>query len=128
MIWIRTLVLLMTMCPLLCAAQDRQQPLTLDDMVRLALERNPEMHVAQDELDELKGKIKEVRSGAYPQVSFQGYGLRLRDPSILNSSSFDKVPKEFKDALVPRANNMFDLGLNVKQPIYNAGKVRTALR
>ncbi len=109
-------------------AQEKAAPLTLKEAVRLALERNPEVLVAQEELDELKGKITEVRSGAYPQISFQGYGLRLRDPSILNSSSFDEVPKEFKDALVPRPSNMFDLGFNIKQPIYNAGKVRTALK
>jgi outer membrane protein len=96
--------------------------------VELALRRNPEMLVALDEQDELKGKIKEVRSGAYPQVTFKGYGLRMRDPSILNSSSFDKVPQEFKDALVPVASNMFDMGITVNQPLYNAGKVRTALK
>jgi outer membrane protein len=109
-------------------AQTKEAPLTMEAVVELALKRNPEMLVALAELDALKGKITEVRSGAFPQVTFQGYGLRLRDPSILNSSSFDKVPKEFKDALVPRANNMFDMGLDVKQPLYNAGKVRTALR
>jgi outer membrane protein len=122
------LLLVIASWPLAGAAQSEAPPLTLEEAVKLALARNPEMHIAQDELDELKGKIKEVRSGAYPQVAFQGYGLRLRDPSILNSSSFDKVPKEFKDALVPVASNMFDLNINVKQPIYNAGKVRTALR
>ena len=129
MTWIRIL-LVMTVAawPVAGTAQTDLLPLTIEEAVKLALERNPEMGVAQDELDELKGKIKEVRSGAYPQVTFQGYGLRLRDPSILNSSSFDKVPKEFKDALVPVASNMFDLNLNVKQPIYNAGKVRTALK
>jgi outer membrane protein TolC len=111
------------------SAQDPpDKPLTLADAVGLALKRNPEIMVAQYELDELKGKITEVRSGAFPQITFQGYGIRLRDPSILNSSSFDKVPQEFKDALVPVASNMFDLGLNVKQPLINAGKVRTALR
>lgn len=109
-------------------SQDTADPLTMEAAVELALKRNPEMLIALEELAELKGKITEVRSGAYPQVTFQGYGLRMRDPSILNSSSFDKVPKEFKDALVPSPNNMFDLGINVKQPIYNAGKVRTALR
>jgi outer membrane protein len=110
-------------------AQDNVEPrLTLKDAVQLALKRNPEMQIAQDELDGLNGKIKEVRSGAYPQVTLQGYGLRMRDPSVLNSSSFDNVPKEFKDALVPEASNMFDLGLDVKQPIFTAGKVRTALR
>jgi outer membrane protein len=107
--------------------QETPKPLSLADAVKLALERNFDVLIAQDDLDELKGKIKEVRSSAFPQVSLQGYGLRLRDPSILNSSSFDEVPKEFRDALVPRAANMFDFGLNVKQPIYNAGKVRTAL-
>ena len=109
-------------------SQDTADPLTMEAAVELALKRNPEILIALEELAELKGKITEVRSGAYPQVTFQGYGLRMRDPSILNSSSFDKVPKEFKDALVPSPNNMFDLGINVKQPLYNAGKVRTALR
>jgi outer membrane protein len=110
-------------------AQDKAEPrLTLKDAVQLALKRNPEMRIAQDEMDELNGKITEVKSGAFPQVTFQGYGLRMRDPSILNSSSFDKVPKEFKDALIPEASNMFDLGFDVKQPIFTAGKVRTALK
>ncbi|NLT68556.1 MAG: TolC family protein, partial [Acidobacteria bacterium] len=109
------------------AAQDVVGPITLQEAVALALERNPEMRVADEELNELKGKITEVRSGAFPQVSLQGYGLRLRDPSILNSSSFDEVPKEFRDALVPRASNMFDFGINVKQPIYTAGKIGAAV-
>jgi outer membrane protein len=129
MIWKRVLLLtIIAAWPGVGAAQTEPPPLTMEQAVRLALERNPEMRVAQDELDELKGKITEVRSGAYPQVTFQGYGLRLRDPSILNSSSFDRVSQEFRDALVPVASNMFDLGLHIKQPLYNAGKVRTALR
>ena len=109
-------------------AQDAVAPLSVEAAVALALSRNPEMLVALEEQEELKGKIKEVRSGAFPQVTFQGYGLRMRDPSILNSSSFDNVPQEFRDALVPVASNMFDMGLDVKQPVYNAGKVSTALK
>jgi len=110
------------------AAQHAVRPLTLQDAVNLARERNPEMLIAHEAMNELKGKIKEVRSEAYPQVSLRGFGLRLRDPSILNSSSFDDVPDEFRAALVPRANNMFDIGVRVTQPIYNAGKVSTALK
>jgi outer membrane protein len=129
MTFMRTLFLfLLAAWPLASAAQEKQPPLTVEEAVRLALERNPEMHIAQDEIDELKGRITEVRSGALPQVTFQGYGIRLRDPSILNSSSFDRVPPEFKDALVPVASNMFNIGVEVKQPIYSAGKVRTALK
>ncbi len=110
------------------SAQDPGQPLTLQEAVNLALARNPEVLIAQEQLEELKGKIKEVRSGAFPQLSADGYGLRMRDPSILNSSSFDKVPQEFKDALVPVPANLFDLGFVVKQPVFTAGKVRTAIR
>jgi outer membrane protein len=124
----RLILILLVTWPVAGIAQNAPAPLTLGEAVKLALERNPEMQLAQDDLDELKGKIKEVRSGAYPQVTFQGYGLRLRDPSILNSSSFDKVPKEFRDALVPVASNMFDANVHIKQPIYNGGKVHTALR
>jgi len=119
------------LCSFLCLsatwADDSTAPLTLGEAVRLALERHPEIHIAQEEETELKGRITEIRSSAFPQVSFTGYGLRLRDPSILNSSSFDDVPQEFRDALVPRANNMFDLGVSVKQPLYTAGKIGTAL-
>jgi outer membrane protein len=109
-------------------AQNGVEPLTLEKAVALAIERNPAMLISQEEMYELKGKITEVRSEAFPRVTFQGNGLRLRDPSILNSSSFDDVPPEFKAALIPRATNMFDIGLNIKQPIYTAGKVRTALK
>ena len=28
----------------------------------------------------------------------------------------------------PRAANLFDVALSIKQPLYNAGKVRTAVR
>ena len=121
------LCLLAAVCLGPVMASDDVSPLTLDEAVRMAVERHPEIHIAMEETTELEGKIQEVRSGAFPQVSFQGYGLRLRDPSILNSSSFDNVPQEFRDALIPRANNMFDMGLTVKQPLYTAGKVRTAL-
>jgi outer membrane protein len=109
-------------------AQDPGKPLTLQDAVALALSRNPEVLVAQEQLEEIKGKITEVRAGAFPQISAEGHGLRLRDPSILNSSSFDKVPPEFKEALVPVPANLFNFGVVVKQPIFTAGKVKTAIR
>ncbi len=120
---------LVTLCPLVFGlAQDIEQPLTLREAIKLALERNPEILVAQEQYEELKGRIQEVRSEAYPQISLRGYGLRFRDPSILNSSSFDQVPPDFRDALVPRAANIFDLGMRLTQPIYTAGKLGKAIR
>lgn len=120
-------VTLTALCLSPVLAWDESQPLSLETAVALALERHPDIHIAMEQIAELQGKIKEVRSGAFPQISLKGFGLRLRDPSILNSSSFDDVPPEFRQALVPRANNMFDVGFSFKQPLYTAGKVRTAL-
>ncbi len=123
-----TVALLAAASSLPAFGQSAPPALTLPGAVRLALERNPEVRVAREQLEEIKGRIAEVRADAFPQLSVQGYGLRMRDPSILNSASFDNVPDEFKLALIPRAANLFDVGVTVKQVIYNAGKVGTAIK
>jgi outer membrane protein len=115
------------MLPLSAIAGDDAPLLTLGEAVEMALRTHPDVRVALEQEEELKGKIKEVRSGAFPQLSLHGYGLRLRDPSILNSSSFDDVPEEFRKALIPKPNNMFDFGVKLTQPLYTAGKIGTAL-
>ena len=75
-------VLAAGMCSLLTGmAQDADAPLSIKAAVALALNRNPQMLVALAEQEELKGTIKEVRSEAFPQITFQGYGLRMRDPA-----------------------------------------------
>jgi outer membrane protein len=125
---ILALILAILGCFLPASGQEIGEPLTIQDAVKLALERNPEVLIAKEQLLELKGRIKEVKAGAFPQINGEASGLRMRDPSILNSGSFDKVPSEFKDALVPVAANMFDLAVTVKQPLYTAGKVNTAIR
>ncbi len=108
-------------------AQDTNEALTLRRAVELALERNPAVSISREQLVELDGKIKEVKSGAFPELTLQGFGLRLRDPSILNSSSFDNLPPEFRDALVPTPSNLFDVNVGVKQTVYSAGKVRNGI-
>ena len=112
-----------------CAgAQDLAQPVTLPEAIRLALERNPEVLIAIAQLDEIKGKVKEVRAEAYPQVTAEGIVLRLHDPSFLNSPNFDQLPPEFLNAIRPTAANLFDIAATVHQPIYTSGKVRTAIK
>jgi outer membrane protein len=123
-----TMVFLILECLLPVFGQESGEPLTLQDAVKLALERNPEVLIAKEQLAELKGTIKEVKAGAFPQISAEGTSMRMRDPSILNSGSFENVPQEFKDALVPVGTNLFDIAVTVKQPLYTAGKVRTAIR
>lgn len=109
-------------------AQDLAQPITLPEAIKLALERNPEVLIAISQLDEINGKIKEVRADAFPQVAVEGIGLRAHDPSFLNSPSFDELPPEFLAAIRPMAGNLFDILASVHQPIYTSGKVRTAIK
>ncbi len=94
----------------------------------MALERHPDIGKAQAGAEALKGKIREVRAQALPDVTVNANGLRLRDPSLLNASGLDKFPKELRDALVPEGVNLFDYHIRVRQPLYTAGKVGTALR
>ncbi len=107
---------------------EEEPGLTLQQAVTLALERNPQVLMARARTDALAGKIKEVRSQALPNIALNGSGLRWRDPSFLNASSFDKIPPEFLDALVVTPANLFDYNISVSQPLYTSGKVGTALK
>lgn len=102
--------------------------MTLGEAVELALKRHPDVEKARVAADILKGKIREVRAQALPDVSINSGFTRWRDPSLLNASGLDKFPAELRDALVPSPVNLFDYNIAVKQPIYTAGKVGTALR
>jgi outer membrane protein len=102
--------------------------LTLQQAAALALERNPQALMARARTDALAGKIKEVRSQALPNIALNGSGLRWRDPSFLNASSFDKIPPEFRDALTVTPANLFDYSISISQPLYTSGKVGTALK
>jgi outer membrane protein len=105
-----------------------KQTVTLEEAVRLALERHPDVGKAKAVADALKGKIREVRAQALPLVTFGADATRGRDPSLLNASGLDKFPAELRQALVPSPVNLFDYSISVKQPLYTAGKVGTALR
>ncbi len=102
--------------------------LTIEEAVKLAVERYPDVEKARAAADVLKGKIREVRSQALPQVNIRVNGTRSRDPSFLNATAFDNFPAELRDAMNPVASNMFIYSAGVTQPLYTAGKVGTALK
>jgi outer membrane protein len=109
-----------------CSAQ--QPPVTLDEAVRLALDRHEDIGKARAASDALKGRIREVKAQAYPEVHFVSNMMRWRDPSLLNASGLDKFPEELRAALVPSPVNLFDYSITVKQPLFTQGKIGTALR
>jgi len=104
------------------------EKITLPEAVRIALERHPDVAKARTAADALKGKIREVRAQALPDVSITGMFTRVRDPGLLNASGIDQFPPELVSALTPVGVNLFDYRITVKQPLYTAGKVGTALK
>jgi HAE1 family hydrophobic/amphiphilic exporter-1 len=104
------------------------EAITLEQAVTLALARHPDVAVAKAASDAFRGKVREVRAQALPEITVHGGGLRMRDPSFLNSSSLDKFPKDLIDALDPVGSNIFSYNLSVRQPLYTAGKIGAALR
>ncbi|MGQ9632669.1 MAG: TolC family protein [Bryobacteraceae bacterium] len=125
----RWIVLILTaVLPAAAQAPGEKEALTLDEAVQLALSRHPDVGKAQAGADALKGKIREVRAQALPEATVTASGTRWRDPSLLNASGIDKFPEELRKALIPVGINRFDYGISVKQPLYTAGKIGTALR
>jgi outer membrane protein TolC len=108
-------------------AQD-SAALTLQEAVHIALAQHPDVVKARAAADMLKGRIREVRAQAFPEVNFGANVIRWRDPSLLNASGLDKFPEELRNALVPTSVNLFDYSVRLKQPLYTAGKVGTALK
>ena len=56
-------------------------------------------------------------SGA--SVTVHGSALRYRDPSLLNSSSFDAFPPELRESLIPVATNLYDTNVSLKQTLFS---------
>jgi len=110
----------------LCFGQEPS--ITLNEAVRLALARHEDIGKARATSDALKGKIREIKAQAYPDVQIVSNAIRLRDPSLLNASGLDKFPEELRNALVPFAVNLFDYSNTVKQALFTQGKIGTGLR
>lgn len=101
------------------ATQARGEPLSRAEAVRVALEKNPEVRRAQAEQRRLRGLVREARADALPDVAFLGSALRYRDPSLLNSSSFDAFPAELRDSLRPIPANLFEGMGTLRQTLWS---------
>lgn len=122
--------LLLSSCLLICPAAAGAQPMTRAQVVEVALQNNPAVHRATDEISRLEGLILEARADALPDVRLSANGMRFRDPSLLNSPSFDEFPPEFRQGLSPVAANLFEGLGTVKQTLFSfkLGHAVTAAR
>jgi outer membrane protein TolC len=103
------------------------QTLSRVDAVKAALDANPDVVRAREDIRSLEGRITEVKADALPEVTFRANTNRYRDPSLLNSSSFDAFPIELRDSLKPVPANLYDGSAELKQTLYSF-KVGRALK
>jgi outer membrane protein TolC len=111
----RTLALVLALVPGAAGAQT----LSRAEAVQHALANNPEVRKSQQETLLLRGNGREALADALPEVKMYGTALRYRDPSLLNSSSFDAFPPELRSALRPIPASLYEGIAQLNQTIWS---------
>lgn len=117
------------LAPAWLAAQSGPPPgvvgrtLTLPEVVRTALDRNPQIRSARFGLDEANERVSEAWGSVYPSLDLAATYTRNVSPSVsfLPANIFD--PGADPDDLVPvrfGADNTWSTTLSLEQPIFNA--------
>jgi outer membrane protein TolC len=104
---------------LLAASPNSADPLSRAEAVRLAVEANPDVKKAEENMNRLHGFVTEARADALPELKAFGQWTRFRDPSFLNSPSFDNFPPEFIDQLKPVPASLWDGYATLKQTLWS---------
>jgi HAE1 family hydrophobic/amphiphilic exporter-1 len=110
--------LLLLLAPLVCGSAFAE-PLSRAQAVARALERNPNVLRSVADRDGLRGRAKEARADALPEVSVYGSFLRYKDPGFFNSPNIDEFPPEILQAFRPIASNLWDGYASVQQTLWS---------
>ncbi len=110
-----------------------QSPLTLQDAVRLALEKHPSVEAGRNAVKAAEVRIGEARSGYLPRIGYSETWLRSNNPvivfsSLLTQHQFTPANFEINPLNRPDALNNFQSQIAVDQAIYDAGLTRLAMR
>ncbi len=103
------------------------EPLSRAEAVARALAANPEVRRSLEDVAALGGVVQEAKADALPELTVIGAGTRYRDPSLLNSSSFDAFPPELRESLSPIPANVFDGYAQMRQTVFSF-KLQKAIR
>ncbi len=115
---------------LLAAATSQAEPLSRAQAVARALERNPTIKRSLADRDGLRGRAKQARADALPEVNVYGTFLRYQDPGFFNSPNIGEFPPEILQAFRPIASNLWDGNASVRQTLwsFSLGKAIRAAR
>jgi HAE1 family hydrophobic/amphiphilic exporter-1 len=95
------------------------ESLSRAEAVARALAINPEVQKSLEDRRRLDGVIAEAKADALPELKLLGSWNRYRDPSLLNSSSFDAFPPELRESLTPIPANLYEGAATLKQTLWS---------
>jgi HAE1 family hydrophobic/amphiphilic exporter-1 len=95
------------------------EPLSRGEAVARALQRNPDIVRSQADRDGLRGRARQARADALPEISVYGNFLRYQDPGFFNSPNIDEFPPEILQAFRPIASNLWDGYGSVRQTLWS---------
>jgi HAE1 family hydrophobic/amphiphilic exporter-1 len=95
------------------------EPLSRAEAVARALERNPTVLRSVADRDGLRGRAREARADALPELSAYGSFLRYQDPGFFNSPNIDEFPPDVLQAFRPIPSNLWGGSIALKQTLWS---------
>jgi len=110
-----------------------QEPLSLPDAVRVALDHNHSVAAAEEEGQAAAARVKQATSGWLPRLNYAETWTRSDNPVFVFSSLLTQhqfMAQNFAIGALNQPNPLdnFQSQLNLDQTIYDAGQVRSATR
>lgn len=126
--WIPSAIVLVA-----AAVLPAQEPLSLPDAVRMAMERHPSVEASAARVDAAGTQVEQARAGALPSVNYQESWNRSNNPvfvfsSLLTQHQFSQANFDIGRLNRPDFVNNFQSVLSVEQTVYDAGMTRNRKR
>ncbi len=115
------------LCLLVSPVAAADEVLDLERAIDLALENNPFLKGVEETRHQVEAGVREAWADVYPQVAFRTGWNRSRNPSLLNSADFEDL-LEFFPGYSPQQQDLYNLSLELAQPIYHAGKIGAGIK
>lgn len=112
----KKIIWLVCLIPLFIFAQQKQSIiLNMDDAIKLAIEKNAELKIASMDIQKAEEKLREARSGLFPQLNASGQYQRYIDLPVI----FMPKGSPFGTTLKIGSENSYSATLSLSLPLFS---------
>lgn len=127
---------LAALAALLIASPSRtsaQEPLTLDEAVRMALQNNPSLRAQEDAADAAHARTGQARAGWFPRIDFSQGFVRGNNPvyvfgTLLTQRRFTAASFALNQLNTPVPLDNFQTRLETQLSLFDSGQTRLRVR